>query len=53
MTKFSAASWTLIYAYKLQDTYRGRICECPVVDGVQYQGDGYMDCKGTVLHFYH
>lgn len=30
-----------------QDTYRGRICQCPVVDGVQYQGDGYTDCKGT------
>lgn len=30
-----------------KDTYRGRICECPVVDGVQYQGDGYMDCKAV------
>ena len=31
-----------------QDTYRGRICQCPVVDGVQYQGDGYTDCKGII-----
>jgi hypothetical protein len=31
-----------------QDTYRGRICQCPVVGGVQYQGDGYTECKGTI-----
>ena len=30
-----------------QDTYRGRVCECPVVNGVQYDGDGYTHCKGT------
>lgn len=30
-----------------KDTYRGRICECPVVDGIQYQGDGYTDCKAV------
>jgi hypothetical protein len=29
-----------------KDTFRGRICQCPVVDGVQYQGDGYTHCKG-------
>lgn len=29
----------------LQDTYRGRVCECPAVDGVQYEGDGYKECK--------
>ncbi|PWZ07847.1 Vacuolar-sorting receptor 6 [Zea mays] len=28
-----------------QDTYRGRVCECPVVNGVRYEGDGYTDCK--------
>nr|CAB3503901.1 unnamed protein product [Digitaria exilis] len=28
-----------------KDTYRGRICQCPVVDGVQYLGDGYTHCK--------
>ncbi|RLN30312.1 hypothetical protein C2845_PM05G20580 [Panicum miliaceum] len=28
-----------------KDTYRGRICQCPVVGGVQYQGDGYNECK--------
>uniref|UniRef100_A0A0D9W9B4 EGF-like calcium-binding domain-containing protein n=1 Tax=Leersia perrieri TaxID=77586 RepID=A0A0D9W9B4_9ORYZ len=30
-----------------KDTYRGRICQCPVVDGVQYQGDGYTHCKAV------
>ncbi|CAD6335947.1 unnamed protein product [Miscanthus lutarioriparius] len=28
-----------------QDTYRGRVCECPVVNGVRYEGDGYTHCK--------
>ncbi|CAO2824196.1 unnamed protein product [Amaranthus hypochondriacus] len=28
-----------------KDTFRGRICECPLVGGVQYQGDGYTTCK--------
>ncbi|KAL2900675.1 Vacuolar-sorting receptor 7 [Bienertia sinuspersici] len=28
-----------------KDTFRGRVCECPVVAGVQYQGDGYTSCK--------
>ncbi|ESQ52104.1 hypothetical protein EUTSA_v10016381mg [Eutrema salsugineum] len=28
-----------------KDTYRGRVCECPVVHGVQYKGDGYTSCK--------
>ncbi|KAL6196914.1 hypothetical protein ACLB2K_032527 [Fragaria x ananassa] len=27
-----------------KDTFRGRVCECPVVDGVQYKGDGYTSC---------
>ncbi|KAM0916844.1 hypothetical protein ACQ4PT_009877 [Festuca glaucescens] len=30
-----------------KDTYRGRTCECPVVDGVQYEGDGYKECKAV------
>ncbi|KAL6843890.1 hypothetical protein ACP4OV_026461 [Aristida adscensionis] len=30
-----------------KDTYRGRICQCPLVDGVQYQGDGYTECKAV------
>ena len=34
-----------------QDTYRGRVCECPVVNGVQYDGDGYTHCKGTFPSF--
>ncbi|KAJ6805304.1 vacuolar-sorting receptor 6-like [Iris pallida] len=30
-----------------KDTFRGRICECPIVDGVQYKGDGYSFCKAV------
>lgn len=30
----------------LKDTYRGRVCECPLVNGVQYKGDGYTSCEG-------
>uniref|UniRef100_A0A803N3L0 PA domain-containing protein n=1 Tax=Chenopodium quinoa TaxID=63459 RepID=A0A803N3L0_CHEQI len=29
-----------------KDTFRGKVCECPLVAGVQYQGDGYTTCKG-------
>ncbi|KAK0580942.1 hypothetical protein LWI29_007924 [Acer saccharum] len=28
-----------------KDTFRGRVCECPVVDGVQFKGDGYSHCE--------
>ncbi|KAJ6705269.1 RING FINGER AND PROTEASE ASSOCIATED DOMAIN-CONTAINING [Salix purpurea] len=28
-----------------KDTFRGRVCECPVVNGVQYEGDGYLSCR--------
>ncbi|XP_057429809.1 vacuolar-sorting receptor 6-like [Lotus japonicus] len=28
-----------------KDTFRGRVCECPVVNGVQYRGDGYASCE--------
>nr|GMC83594.1 vacuolar-sorting receptor 3 [Ipomoea batatas] len=28
-----------------KDTFRGRVCECPMVDGVQFKGDGYSSCK--------
>ncbi|BBH01349.1 VACUOLAR SORTING RECEPTOR 7, partial [Prunus dulcis] len=27
-----------------KDTFRGRVCECPVVSGVQYRGNGYTSC---------
>ncbi|XP_073045597.1 vacuolar-sorting receptor 3-like [Primulina eburnea] len=27
-----------------KDTFRGRVCECPVVNGVQFKGDGYSSC---------
>ncbi|KAJ1703350.1 hypothetical protein LUZ63_003129 [Rhynchospora breviuscula] len=30
-----------------KDTYRGRVCQCPVVRGVQYQGDGYTSCTAV------
>lgn len=33
-----------------QDTFRGRVCECPLVEGVQFEGDGYTDCQGTDKH---
>ncbi|PNT57350.1 hypothetical protein POPTR_001G294400v4 [Populus trichocarpa] len=28
-----------------RDTFRGRVCECPLVDGVQFKGDGYKNCE--------
>eukprot|EP00243_Klebsormidium_subtile_P000648 TRINITY_DN110_c0_g1_i1.p1 TRINITY_DN110_c0_g1~~TRINITY_DN110_c0_g1_i1.p1 ORF type:complete len:634 (-),score=210.48 TRINITY_DN110_c0_g1_i1:256-2157(-) len=27
-----------------KDTFRGRVCECPVVNGVTFAGDGYTHC---------
>lgn len=36
-----------MYYLLLQDTFRGRICECPVANGVQYRGDGYKSCEGV------
>lgn len=30
----------------LQDTFRGRVCHCPVVQGVKFVGDGYTHCEG-------
>ncbi|KAL5167799.1 Vacuolar-sorting receptor 1 [Glycine soja] len=32
-----------------KDTFRGRVCECPLVDGVQFKGDGYMTCEASGL----
>lgn len=29
-----------------QDTFRGRVCECPVSEGVHFKGDGYNHCEG-------
>ncbi|KAK1647247.1 hypothetical protein QYE76_065052 [Lolium multiflorum] len=28
-----------------KDTFRGKICECPVVKGVKFVGDGYSHCE--------
>ncbi|URD95009.1 vacuolar-sorting receptor [Musa troglodytarum] len=30
-----------------KDTFRGRLCVCPVVNNVQYQGDGYTSCEAV------
>ncbi|KAF8404893.1 hypothetical protein HHK36_009788 [Tetracentron sinense] len=30
-----------------KDTFRGRVCECPLVDGVQFKGDGYSICEAS------
>jgi len=30
-----------------QDTFRGRVCECPQFNGVQFKGDGYSSCEGN------
>ncbi|XP_041023146.1 vacuolar-sorting receptor 6-like [Juglans microcarpa x Juglans regia] len=35
---------TLSNVTACKDTFRGRVCKCPVVNGVQYQGDGYTSC---------
>jgi hypothetical protein len=32
----------------MQDTFRGRVCECPVVKGVKFIGDGYTHCEGML-----
>ncbi|KAF5183208.1 Vacuolar-sorting receptor [Thalictrum thalictroides] len=30
-----------------KDTFRGKVCECPLVDGVQFKGDGYSACEAS------
>uniref|UniRef100_A0ACD5X3J7 Uncharacterized protein n=1 Tax=Avena sativa TaxID=4498 RepID=A0ACD5X3J7_AVESA len=30
-----------------KDTFRGKICECPVVKGVKFVGDGYTHCEAS------
>ncbi|XP_047090500.1 vacuolar-sorting receptor 1-like [Lolium rigidum] len=30
-----------------KDTFRGRICECPIVKGVKFAGDGYTNCEAS------
>ncbi|XP_057804362.1 vacuolar-sorting receptor 1-like isoform X2 [Salvia miltiorrhiza] len=30
-----------------RDTFRGRVCECPVVQGVKFSGDGYTHCQAS------
>ncbi|KAI5012081.1 hypothetical protein ZWY2020_024215 [Hordeum vulgare] len=31
----------------IRDTFRGRVCECPVVNGVKFVGDGYTHCEAS------
>lgn len=43
------SSYSFLFSYMCvsgQDTFRGRVCECPLVDGVQFKGDGYTSCEG-------
>ncbi|CAN6453795.1 unnamed protein product [Victoria cruziana] len=28
-----------------KDTFRGRVCQCPSVNGIHYEGDGYTSCE--------
>ncbi|RDY06901.1 Vacuolar-sorting receptor 2 [Mucuna pruriens] len=30
-----------------RDTFRGRVCECPIVQNVKFFGDGYTHCEGV------
>ncbi|KAJ6922651.1 vacuolar-sorting receptor 1-like isoform X1 [Populus alba x Populus x berolinensis] len=30
-----------------KDTFRGRVCECPTVQGVKFVGDGYSHCNAS------
>ncbi|PIA37625.1 hypothetical protein AQUCO_03000290v1, partial [Aquilegia coerulea] len=30
-----------------KDTFRGRVCQCPSVNGVQFRGDGYTSCEAV------
>ncbi|CAI8612943.1 unnamed protein product [Vicia faba] len=30
-----------------RDTFRGRVCECPIVNNVKFVGDGYTHCEAS------
>ncbi|KAG0500594.1 hypothetical protein HPP92_000666 [Vanilla planifolia] len=30
-----------------KDTFRGRVCKCPIIHGVQFVGDGYTRCEAS------
>jgi len=38
----------ILFSLWLQDTFRGRVCQCPLVQGVQFEGDGYTHCEGIM-----
>ncbi|MQL69858.1 hypothetical protein Taro_002146 [Colocasia esculenta] len=31
----------------VHDTFRGKVCECPIVQGVHFKGDGYTNCEAS------
>ncbi|KAI3851138.1 hypothetical protein MKW98_008151, partial [Papaver atlanticum] len=37
----------LTVGFPSQDTFRGRVCECPLVQGVQFKGDRYSSCEAS------
>lgn len=37
--------WNKANISACRDTFRGRVCECPFVSGVAFQGDGYLKCE--------
>jgi hypothetical protein len=54
LSSYVFISWWVFYDFVFgvdhfvaQDTFRGRICVCPLVEGVQFEGDGYSNCQGN------
>ena len=44
---YSSANFDSLSLWFVQDTYKGRICECPPAHGIQYSRDGYTSCHHT------
>ncbi|KAL5991319.1 Vacuolar-sorting receptor 2 [Asimina triloba] len=36
-----------------KDTFRGRVCQCPIVSGVKFVGDGYTHCEVYLVLKFH
>lgn len=47
MSNLVLANFPMTYIIMVQDTFRGKVCECPTVQGVKFVGDGYSHCEGT------
>lgn len=47
MSNLVVANFPMMCIIMMQDTFRGRVCECPTVQGVKFVGDGYSHCEGT------